>query len=294
MPPCGIRSLLHGSCVGEDVAVSSRTFEINAFLQQQLRLRQLGEVAAVEAARWLDASGLLKDSASRPGLPLRNMLRAGEISAATQRPAGSYGRWFIGRASPSRGDRARGASVDVPLRPTETRRHDPEDEAQVRARRRRDQAAKKYRPASVKLLLVAEAPPSALDRYFYFEVVATQDSLFRYVTRAILKAEPTRANKAELLGRLRDRGIFLIDLWRDPVDARSEAPDVAGLLRRVRQLAPERIIVIKTGVFDIVRGPLLEAGMPLVDERVPFPGSGQQRKFERAFARALRRRPTAR
>ena len=67
----------------------------------------------------------------------------------------------------------------------------------------RARAAKKYRPASVKLLLVAEAPPSALDRYFYFEVVPTQDSLFRYVARAILKVEPTRANKAELLGRLR-------------------------------------------------------------------------------------------
>jgi hypothetical protein len=143
----------------------------------------------------------------------------------------------------------------------------------------------------VRLLLVAEAPPSALDRYFYFDVVPTQDSLFRYVARAMLKVEPTRANKAELLGRLRDRGVFLIDLWPDPVHARTGSPDVTGLVRRVRQLDPERIIVIKTGVFDTVRGPLLEAGLPLVDERVPFPGSGQQRKFEGAFARALRRRP---
>lgn len=222
------------------------------------------------------------------------MLRAGEIDAATQKPAGPYGRWFIGRANPPRGDRARGVSVAVPRRPAHNRRNDDEDEAQVRARRRRDRATTKYRPAPVKLLVVAEAPPSALDRYFYFEVVPTQDSLFRYVARAILKAEPTRTNKAELLGRLRDRGVFLIDLWRDPVDTRSDPPDVAGLVRRVRQLAPERIIVIKTGVFDLVRGPLLEAGMPLVDERVPFPGSGQQRKFERAFARALRRQPTTR
>jgi hypothetical protein len=38
----------------------------------------------------------------------------------------------------------------------------------------------------VELLLVAEAPPSALDRYFYFEDVPVQDSLFRYVARAIL------------------------------------------------------------------------------------------------------------
>jgi hypothetical protein len=33
------------------------------------------EARAVEAAHWLDAAGLLADSPSRPGLPLRNMLR---------------------------------------------------------------------------------------------------------------------------------------------------------------------------------------------------------------------------
>jgi hypothetical protein len=123
--------------------------------------------------------------------------------------------------------------------------------------------------------------------------VPTQDSLFRYVARALLNLEPTRANKPEILGRLRDRAVFLIDLWPDPVDARKNSPDIAGLVRRVQKLAPARIIVIKAGVFDVVRGPLLEAGLPLIDERVPFPGSGQQRKFERAFARALRRRPAA-
>jgi hypothetical protein len=160
--------------------MSSSTAEINAFLQQQMRQRQLEEVAAVEAARWLDANGLLKDSSSRPGLPLRNLLRAGEIDTAIQRPAGSYGRWFIGHASwphRSRGDRTRGVSADVPPRPTQTGLNDDKREIQIRASRRRAQAAKKYRPAFVKLLLVAEAPPSALDRYFYFEVVATQDSL---------------------------------------------------------------------------------------------------------------------
>jgi hypothetical protein len=123
--------------------------------------------------------------------------------------------------------------------------------------------------------------------------VPTQDSLFRYVARAILKVEPTRQNKAELLAGLRDKGVFLIDLKRDPVDGGSLATEVPGLVRRVRRLAPEKIIVIKSSVFDLVRDGLLDAGLPLVDERVPFPGSGQQRRFESAFARALRRRPTA-
>jgi hypothetical protein len=103
------------------------------------------------------------------------------------------------------------------------------------------------------------------------------------------KARPA---KAELPARLRDQGVFLIDLKQDPVDGGSLAAEVPGLVRRVRRLDPVKVIVIKSSVFDLVRDALLDAGLPLVDERVPFPGSGQQRRFEAAFARALRRRPS--
>ena len=41
-------------------------------------------VAAVDAARWLDDAGLLKDSALRPGKPLRDMLRTGMIDGQRQ------------------------------------------------------------------------------------------------------------------------------------------------------------------------------------------------------------------
>lgn len=68
---------------------------INVFLQHEHKARQLREVAAVEAARWLDLAGLLMDSPSRPGLPLRNLLRERKISAADQRPPRPYGRWLI-------------------------------------------------------------------------------------------------------------------------------------------------------------------------------------------------------
>ncbi len=63
---------------------------------------------------------------------------------------------------------------------------------------------------------------------------------------------------------------------------------------RIRRLAPERIIVIKATVFDVVRRPLIDAALRIVDMRVPFPGSAQQRRFDAAFARALRRRPIVR
>lgn len=84
------------------------------------------------------------------------------------------------------------------------------------ARRRREQAAAKYRPEVVELLLIAEAPPSALGRYFYFEDVRRHDSLFGYVVRAVLGIEPSRSEKSSQLRRLAELGVFLIDLKPDP------------------------------------------------------------------------------
>ena len=72
------------------------------FLQRELEKRQQEEVAAPEAARWLDGAGLLRDSSSRPGKPLRDLLRAGLIEGAEQRPPAPYGRWVIVRRSYSR------------------------------------------------------------------------------------------------------------------------------------------------------------------------------------------------
>jgi hypothetical protein len=70
---------------------------INDVLQAQLRQRGLDDVSAVEAARWLDDAGLLSDSESRPGVPLRALLRTGVIAGSDQRPNAPYGRWFIVR-----------------------------------------------------------------------------------------------------------------------------------------------------------------------------------------------------
>jgi hypothetical protein len=74
-----------------------RRSRVNEFLQARLREYGLEEVRAVEAAAWLDTAGLLGDSGSRPGLPLRNMLREGLIDGSQQRPSQAYGRWFITR-----------------------------------------------------------------------------------------------------------------------------------------------------------------------------------------------------
>jgi hypothetical protein len=61
---------------------------------------------------------------------------------------------------------------------------------------RRTAAAAKYRPDRVRLLLVVQMPPDELDRYFYFEDVATADYLFRAVVPHLVGEEPLKLGKA--------------------------------------------------------------------------------------------------
>lgn len=168
-----------------------------------------------------------------------------------------------------------------------------EDTAAAEVRGRRAAAAKRYEPDRVRLLLVAQAPPEADDRYFYFTNVPTQDTLFRSVARALLPhTEPTRTNKAFLLAQLQEQGVFLIDLKPDPivnsrVSLSELRPHVPVLLDRVAELEPDRIILIKADVYDAAFPALAAADLPVSRVRVPFPSYGQQDKFKVAFGRAL-------
>ena len=49
------------------------------------------------------------------------------------------------------------------------------------------------------------------------------------------------------------------------------------------------MILIKAPVYDAAFAPLRDAGLTVVDVKVPFPGSGQQKRFEEQFALALGR-----
>jgi hypothetical protein len=137
-------------------------------------------------------------------------------------------------------------------------------------------------------LLVAEAPPSALDRYFYFLDVDVQDSLFRHVVEAAFGEKPTR-DKQPWLDALKHAGYFLIDLSPDPFDdAETLRPLVPALATRCADLAPDRIVLIGARVYDLAYGALREARLPVVDVRFPIPGYGQRKRFLDLAAPLLR------
>lgn len=247
-----------------------------------------------DRGRWMDRGELAREIADRD--LYRQRAGAAAPSAQLRLRARKYDHLFEGSDKAYTRIRLRPETARPPTAPSprgtrsvKTRAHRSVASADT-ARRRRERAARKYKPARVKLLLIAEAPPSALDRYFYFDDVRAQDSLFRYVARSILGVEPTRENKAHLLARLRDLGVFLIDLKPDPIDGTPLSESVPGLVRRARRLTPGKVILIKATVYDAAFTALREARLLVVDERVPFPGSGQQRRFQVAFARALKTR----
>ena len=66
--------------------------EISEFIQLTLRIRGLSRVTPVVAAGWLSATGILRDSPQRRGMPLRERLREGGIAGQHQE---SNGRWYI-------------------------------------------------------------------------------------------------------------------------------------------------------------------------------------------------------
>ena len=151
-------------------------------------------------------------------------------------------------------------------------------------------AADRFRPDRTRLLLIAEAPPCDTDRYFYFPDVDRHDWLFRYVWEGLTGAKPDRADKPQHLAALQAAGVFLIDLHEANIAQPKRAdltPHIPALIERCRALKPERIILIKSIVHDAAYQPLKAAGLPVIDARIPFPASGQQKKFLELFRAAI-------
>ena len=157
---------------------------------------------------------------------------------------------------------------------------------------KRRAAAQKHQPDHIKLLLVAEAPPCDGERYFYYPDVEQHDWLYRYVWQALSGQKPEKNEKAANLKRLRDAGVFLIDLCEDDIakpKLKDLEPHAPGLVERAKKLNPDHVVVIKATVYDAAFAPLKAAGLPVIDERIPFPSSGQQKNFLESFTRAAKK-----
>ena len=182
--------------------------------------------------------------------------------------------------------------------------------------------AEAVRPERVRVLFVAESPPARNRRgrwsYFYLpeEKPPGEDasSLFWALAEVLALPEARgwtyqtafRARvtaKAELLDEFKARGLWLVDAAKCAVnvvaDERARQKAVARcaehwLWRELRALEPERIVLVKATVRDLLEPMLTQWGFGprlLVSERIPHPGSGQRANFRAAMRRLIGRHP---
>ena len=162
----------------------------------------------------------------------------------------------------------------------------------------------RWKPNTVRLLLIAESAPDdggdiAHRRFFYDDTLTGRDGLFRQVVHVLfgnpeLKSGP--GAKVPWLEKLRDQGVYLIDLAAVPVNYHSKSERAAALQQNIdatialaKELDPEGVVLVKQNVFDLLTGPLRTAGLRVLhDEFIPFPASGQQARFRERFAAATR------
>src|SRR5438094_2663135 len=126
-----------------------------------------------------------------------------------------------------------------------------------------NRARRKYRPQKVRLLLIAESPPSS-GGFFYFPTTIGKDHLFRETMKA-LDLWPTGVpmrrgvDKRPMLRRFESLGLYLLDTCDFPVDKmrpreRREAvlEQIPRLVNDVIEANPLRILVVKSSIFNPV------------------------------------------
>ena len=171
-------------------------------------------------------------------------------------------------------------------------------------------AALRYRPDLIRVLFIAESPPKVKPggrpSYFFFEDSAS-DLLFATVICAVYGVKYTKdpARKADLLGRLRSDGYWLMDVAERPINdvpaKRRPAvlrDHVPSFLERLDGLKREGVIDGTTGLALIkkdvwaVAVPILSAmGYRVLNREKPigFPGYHRDRRTVKTIREALAR-----
>ena len=164
-----------------------------------------------------------------------------------------------------------------------------------------NRARQKYRPREIRLLLIAESPPSS-GGFFYFPMTIGKDHLFRETMKALdlwPENEPMRkgVDKRPMLLRFQSMDLYLLDTCNFPVDKmrpreRREAvrQQIPRLVNDVIEADPFHILVVKSSIFNPVIIALRESGFQsqiLNTGPVPFPSHGNQQIYRSILKGAL-------
>lgn len=164
-----------------------------------------------------------------------------------------------------------------------------------------ESAADYFAPEKTNLLFLAEAPPSSVERYFYYPDVRTNDWLWIGLMKAIYGGQfeevfLERFRKMKWLKRFQSDGYRLIDVMDEPFHPDDSQKDRKELVKNhlnyivdeIREINPNQILIIKVTVYDALYQDLKNCGLPVVNARLPFPSSGRQTEFQYQFAKLVK------
>lgn len=169
-----------------------------------------------------------------------------------------------------------------------------------------DKLRQHYRPAHIKVLLIAESPPPSKDtqssRHFYrSDKVRTDDRLFTNTIRALypaaadLSEAQLEQDKERWLKKFQSAGWYMIEALEVSQQHSVTKPErqtriresLPRLIERVQKLAAAdtKIILIKSNVFEVAAEPLRKAGFTVLNTGlVDYPGHFNQRAYRDKLA----------
>jgi hypothetical protein len=178
-------------------------------------------------------------------------------------------------------------------------------------------ATLRYKPATVRVLFIAEAPPAfRFNRLFYFEDLRDGDTLFLEMMKTLYgsavgftengfssgsSAEGIRRRKSELLARFMHEGYFLIDASEEPMPDRASSSQKLALLRasvprliiRLKELSIDKntpIVLIGGVTYSACAQSLTNLGFNVINEAmIDHPARGGQLRFRQKLRYTLQR-----
>jgi len=268
--------------------------KINETLDEEIEKTGKNYLTPPEANKILEGKKLLNNSIAHPGLPLRRLLRQGKIPHAYQ-IGGKGSKWRIPHSNPKNSTLLNHSPIK---KNNEIRKSTiTQENGLIEVRNKIEEAQEKYKPKKIKYLLIAEAPPENLDRFFYYSDVRKADCLFLGIMEALYPSEKQHLLqrnpdlKEKLLLKFMGEGFYLIDLFDFPRSFYSKISSeiTDHLIKKVKQLSTieTKVIIIKADVYDAVYSILSQNRINVIDKKIYFPSCSRQPEFQKQFKEAL-------
>jgi hypothetical protein len=145
-----------------------------------------------------------------------------------------------------------------------------------------------YRPTQITTLFVGESAPHG-GTFFYNQ----NSGLFREIRKAF-------CGKEAFLEDFKNKGFYLDDLVLEPVNhlehkARTSLckDSISSFAKRLKNYKPEAIVILLMSIKPMVLEAMHEAGLSYEPFCTPYPGFGNQPRFQKAMIGIIPNLPVA-